>query len=226
MIVSTPYSFLYQTTYLGQETLVKGTETLLLEHGSDSGESPVVLGDLTRDLGGVLNSTLDDVEGSVENSSESTTNGTRDEIVCDLRLLRLSLGEHLSDLENAAEVTSVPEDVAPHGTLKALVESERTLVLDCLENTVDHAVVLSGGGLVLETNLDELEGNDDERLSGTSGSTSQDGERLVHLVHAKHLTVDLAPFIVGSELGSTLGSLHEDGGGDTTVKSGETGAYC
>lgn len=74
----------------------------------------------------------------------------------------------MSDLENAAEVTGVPENVAPHGALETLVQSKRALVLDGLDNTVNHAVVLSSGGLVLETNLDELEGNDDEGLGGTS----------------------------------------------------------
>lgn len=207
------------TTHLGQETLVESTETLLLENSSYGREGPVVLGNLASDLGGVLNSTLDNVQGSVENSSDGTTNGTRDEIVGDLSPLGLSLGEKLSDLENAAEVPSVPEDVTPHSTLKTLVKSERTLVLDSLDDTIDHAVVLSSGSLVLETNLDELEGNDDESFSSTSRGTGEDGELLVHLIDAKHLSVNLAPFIVGSKLGSTLGSLHEDRSGNTAVES-------
>jgi hypothetical protein len=190
-------------TYLGQETLVQSAETLLLEHSSDGGESPVVLGDLASDLGGVLNSALDDVQGSVEDGSESTTNGTRNEIVGDLSLLVLSLGKHLSDLENAAKVTSVPEDVAPHGTLETLVEGERTLVLDCLDDTVDHAVVLSSRSLVLETNLDELEGNDDKRLGSTSSGTGEDGERLVHLIHATLPHSSLAANLV-ARLGASI----------------------
>ncbi|KAI6753196.1 hypothetical protein HG531_005365 [Fusarium graminearum] len=221
----TSNSLFDKITYLGQETLVQSTETLLLEHSSDGRESPVVLGDLASDLGGVLNSALDNIKRSVKHGSEGTTNGTRDEVVGDLSLLVLSLGEHLSDLENAAEVTGVPEDVAPQGALETLVEGERTLILDCLDDTVDHAVVLSSRGLVLQTNLDELEGDDDERLGGTSSGTGEDGERLVHLVHTKHLSVDLAPFIVGGELGSSLGSFHENGGRDTTVETGETSAF-
>jgi hypothetical protein len=124
------------TTHLGQETLVESTETLLLENGSYGREGPVVLGNLTGDLGGVLNSTLDNVQGSVENSSDGATNGTRDEIIGDLSPLGLSLGEKLSDLENAAEVTSVPEDVTPQGGFETVVESEGTFIFHRLDNTI------------------------------------------------------------------------------------------
>ena len=65
--------------------------------------------------------------------------------------------------------------------------------------------------LTLQSNLDQLEGHNDESLGGTSGCAGQDGERLVHLGDAEHVPVELAPLVVGSELGGALGSLHEDG---------------
>lgn len=207
---------------LGNESLVQSGETLLLENGANGREGPVILGNDTRDLGGVLNSALDDIQGGVENGTNGTTDGTGDEIVDHLALLGIGLGEELSDLENAAKVTSVPEDVAPESALKTLVEGKGALILDSLDDTVNHTVVLSSRGLVLETNLDELEGNDDERLGGTSGSTSEDGERLVHLADTESVAVELSPLVVGGELGSSLGSLHENGGRDTAVESRET----
>lgn len=76
--------------------------------------------------------------------------------------------------------------------------------------------------LTLQPNLDELEGHNDEGLGSTSRCTSEDGERLVHLGDTEHVPVDLAPLVVGSELGGTLGSLHEDGSRDTAVKTGST----
>lgn len=159
-----------------------------------------------------MNTALDDVQGSVENGTDSTTDGTRDQVVCHLALLGTSLGQHLSDLEDAAKVTGVPKNMSPHGTLQTLIHGQDTLVLDSLDNAVNHAIVLASGCLVLETDLDELERNNDEGLGGTSGGTSQNRQGLVHLVHAEHLAVSLAPFIVGGELGSTLGGFHEDGG--------------
>lgn len=209
------------SAYLGQETLVEGTETLLSEDGDDTRPGPVVLGNLAGDLGGVLNSALDDVHGSVENGTDGATDGTGDEVVGHLAALVLGLGEHLADLEDAAKVTGIPEDVAPHGGLETLVHGEDALAADGLDDAVNHALVLARRGLVLETNLDELKGDNDERLGGTSGGASEDREGLVHLADAKHLAVDLAPFVVGGKLGGTLGSLHEDGGGDAAVEAGE-----
>lgn len=108
-------------THLGQETLVKSAESLLLGHGKDRGPSPVVLGNLAGDLGGVLDSALDHVEGCVEDSSDGTTDTSGNHVVEHLALLGVGLGEKLSDLEDTAEVAGVPEDVAPHGALETLV---------------------------------------------------------------------------------------------------------
>lgn len=149
-------------SYLWQESLVQSREALLLEDCADGWEGPVVLGNLTRDLGSVLDSALDDIERSVEDGTDSATNSTRDEVVEHLVLLTLSLGKELANLENATKVAGVPEDVSPHGALKTLVEGERSLVLDSLDDAVDHAIVLSSGSLILETNLDELERDDNE----------------------------------------------------------------
>ena len=168
-----------------------------------------------------MNSALDDIHGGVENRTDGATDGTRDEVVGHLAALILSLGQHLADLEDATKVTSVPENMTPHGTLKTLVHGQDTLILDRLDDTVGHAIVFAGGRLVLQANLDELEGNDDEGFGGTGSSTGKNGERLVHLAYAKHLAVNLAPFVVGGELGGTLGGFHQDRRGDAAVETGE-----
>ena len=76
--------------------------------------------------------------------------------------------------------------------------------------------------LTLQPNLDELEWHNDESLSGTSSGAGKDREPLGHLGDAKKVPVDLAPLVVGSELGSTLGSFHEDGSRDTAVETRST----
>ena len=76
--------------------------------------------------------------------------------------------------------------------------------------------------LTLQPNLDQLERHNDESLGGTSRCAGQDGESLGHLGDTEQVPVDLAPFIVGSELGRTLGSLHEDGSRDTAVETRST----
>lgn len=111
--------------------------------------------------------------------------------------------------------------MAPHGTLKTLVETENTFLAHSLEKTVRSALVPAGRSLVLHANLDELEGNNDEGLGGTGGGTSQDGKRLVHLGRVEDVAPDLAPLIVGGELGGTLRGFHEDGRRDTAVEARE-----
>ena len=76
--------------------------------------------------------------------------------------------------------------------------------------------------LTLQPNLDQLERHNDESLSGTSRCTSQDRESLGHLGDTEQVPVDLAPLVVGGELGGTLGSLHEDGSRDTAVETRST----
>ena len=212
-----------ETENLGDEALVQSAESLLLGNGSNSGPGPVVLGRLAGHLDGVLDARLDDIHGGVDNGTDSATNGTSDDVVDGLALLGLGLGDQLAHLEDAAEVTGVPEDVAPQGRLKTVVHGQDTLVTDGLGDDIDHAVVLAGRGLVLEADLDELEGDDDESLSGTGRSTGKDGQRLVHLGLSEEVPVELAPLVVGGELGGTLGRLHQDGGRDATVESRETG---
>ena len=76
--------------------------------------------------------------------------------------------------------------------------------------------------LTLQPDLDQLERHNDESLSGTSRSASQDREALGHLGDTEQVPVDLAPFVVGSELGGTLGSLHKNGSRDTAVETRST----
>jgi hypothetical protein len=139
-----------KSEHLGNETLVESTEALLLEHRSQRREGPVVLGCHAWHFAGVLNSALHHVQRSVEDGTNSATNGTRDEVVADLdRLVAGRVrGEHSADLEDAAKVTGVPEDVAPHGGLEALVEGKRTFGLDDLANDVKRAGILGGLRLV------------------------------------------------------------------------------
>lgn len=139
-----------KSEHLGDETLVESTEALLLENRAQRRERPIVLGCHTRDLGSVLNSALHHVQRSVEDGTDSATNGTRDKVVADLnRLVAGRVGrKHGADLENTAEVTGVPEDVAPHGRLETLVKGKRTFGLDDLANDVKRAGVLGGLGLV------------------------------------------------------------------------------
>lgn len=204
---------------LGDETLVKSAEALLPGDGEESGPGPVVLGDLTGDLDGVLDAGLDNVHGGVEDGTDGTTYGTGDQVVGELAGLVAGLGEKLPDLEDAAKVTGVPGNVPPKGGLETVVHGEETLVLDGLADNIHHSVVLAGGGLVLESDLDKLKRHDDEGFGGTGAGTSKDGEGLGHLVHGEEVAVDLSPLVVGGELGGTLGGLHQDGGGDTTVET-------
>ena len=48
----------------------------------------------------------------------------------DVFVFRRVQGQELADLEDAAEVAGVPEDVAPDGGLEALVERERSFGAD------------------------------------------------------------------------------------------------
>lgn len=99
---------------------------------------------------------LDDIHGSVQDGTNSTTDGTGNDIVGDLSLLGVGLGQQGANLEDDTKVTSVPEDVAPQCALKTVVQSQDTLVLDCLLDDIQRTAVQSGRGLVLETNLDYL----------------------------------------------------------------------
>ena len=133
-----------RTQDLWQKTLVQRTETLLLRNKFQSGPRPAVLGNTARNLRAVLYSALDDIHWSVEDGTDSASNGTRDEIVShlDRLVLRRVRRQESADLEDAAKVTAVPEDVAPCGGLKALVEGPDTLLTNDLLDAVEHAVVL------------------------------------------------------------------------------------
>lgn len=210
-----------ETEDLGQETLVKRAESFLASDGAESGPGPVVLGHDAGDLGGVLNARLDDVHGGVEHRSGRSTNGTGDQVVHNLLALVTRLrGGHLgAHLENAAKVTGVPQDVAPQCRLETIVQRQGSLLLDNLAHNIQHSVVLVRLRLVLQPDLDQFERHHDKCFRGSCGSASEDGQGLGGLFNTEQVTVERAPGVIGGELGSTLGSLHQDGGGDTTVKT-------
>lgn len=139
-----------ETEHLGQETLVQRAETFLSGDHAESWPGPAVLGYTTSNLRAVLYSALHHIHGGVENSSEGTTNSTGDQIVAHLNALVLGwvLGKESTDLEDTTEVTSVPEDVAPHGRFEALVERQGAFLADDFGNAIHHAVVLGSLGLV------------------------------------------------------------------------------
>ena len=56
--------------------------------------------------------------------------------------------------------------------------------------------------LVLQSDLDELEGDDDKGLGCSGRSTSENGERLVHLLFAEQVAVEATPRVVCREFGS------------------------
>jgi hypothetical protein len=182
-----------QSQHLGQEALVQRCEALFSRDNGKRAPCPVVLGQLPRHLWRVLNTTLDNIHGGVENRSHGSSDRTRNQIIRDLALLVRRGRQERADLEDAAKVASVPEDVAPHGGLEALVEGEGPFLLDDLGHAVDHAVVLVRLGAVLQADLDELEGDDDEGFGGTGGCAGEDREGLVHLVDAEEVAVEGAP---------------------------------
>lgn len=193
-----------QPEHLGRESLVQGREALLFHDRAERRPGPVVLGCLSCDLGRVLDARLDDIHGGVQDSTDSSSNSTRDEIVCDLALLISCLGQQCADLEDAAKVAGVPENVPPHRRLQSLIQREGTLLRDCLPEAVDHAIVLVCLRLVLEPDLDQLEWDDDEGFGGSCSSTRQDRQGLIHLRLAEDIAVECAPRVIGCEFGCAV----------------------
>lgn len=210
-----------QSKHLGQETLIQSAESFLARNSRNSGPGPVVLGYGASNLGAVLYTRLDDVHGCVEDGTCCTTDSTGNHVSHDLLALvaRFRFGELLADLEDAAEVTGVPENVAPERGLETVVHGENTFFLDDLSDDVNHAVILVCLGLVLETNLDELKRDDNEGLCGSGRGAGENCQGLGRLVNAEEVAVEGTPAVVGGELGGTLGSLHQDGSGDTTIQT-------
>lgn len=190
-----------QSQHLGQETLVQRREALLPHDGAERRPCPVVLGYCACDLGRILDTRLGNIHRGVQDGTNSATDSAGQQIVGNLTLLIGSSGQKSADLEDAAKVASVPQNMPPHGRLETLVEGERAFLLDNLRNAVHHAIVLVRLGLVLQSDLDELEGYDDESLGSAGGSASENGQGLVHLVHAEQIAVERAPRVVCCELG-------------------------
>ena len=209
-----------QTEHLRHETLVQGAEPFLLHDGGHGRPGPIVLGHLAGHLGGVLDPRLDHVHRGVEDGTDDTTNGTGNQVVAGLLALvtGLNLGKLGADLEDRAEVASIPEDVTPQGRFETVVHCERSFGLDNLLHDVQHAIVF--GRAVLETDFDQFKGDNDECLGGTGGSTGQSSQALRLLLHTKQATVVRTPAVIGRELGRTLGGFHQNGGRDTTVQTG------
>lgn len=205
---------------LRKEPLVEGAKALFTQHNAQGRPCPVVLSDLALDLACALDSGLDDVEGRVQSGTDGTTDHTADQVVEGLLLGVLSLRQQVTDLEDDTKVSCVPDDVSPQGGLETVVEGENALVTHGLEQHVHGTLVDAGLGLVLESDLDQFERHDDERLGGTCTGTVEDRQALVELVHAERLLPERAPGVVSSELGGPLGSLHQDGSGDPSVERG------
>lgn len=142
---------------------------------------------------------------SIENSSKGSSGGAGDEIVQHLSLLGLLLGQNRLDLVDDTKVTGVPGNVSPHGALESVVHGQNSLLGDNLAHDIDHARVLAGGGLVLQANLDELEGDDNERLGRSSSGTSQNRQGLGLLSHAEGVAVDFPPLVVGGKFRCSAG---------------------
>lgn len=189
-----------ETEDLGRKALVQGTEALLASDADESGVGPLA-------SGVELQTRLDDIEGSVDDSTDETTDGTGGEVVTHLLVLGLGLGKESLDLEDRTEVTTVPPPVTPESGLHALVDTgdvraarrsqntisyspEETVGLDDLLDNVEGASV--GRGLVLETDLDQLKGGNDKRLGGTGEATSEEGDALGGLLLAA-VSEDRAP---------------------------------
>jgi hypothetical protein len=130
-----------QSQHLGQEALVQRTEALLFHDRAERGPCPIVLGDCSCDLGRVLDARLDHVHGRVENGSYGATDSTRKHVTPHLARLGLRLGQQLPHLEDASEVSRVPENVAPHCAFESLVEGEGSLVFHNLGKAVNQPVV-------------------------------------------------------------------------------------
>lgn len=207
-----------QSQHLGDETLVQRRRALLPGNSGHRTPGPVVLGRLARDLGRVLDPRLDHVHGGVETGTDRATDRTADQVRHHLSLLGVRLGKQRLDLEDTPEVTRVPEDVSPERGFQPVVHGQDALVLDDLGHHINHAIVFARGGLVLQPDLDQLEGHDDEGLGGAGAGSREDGEALGLLCLAEGVAVELTPAVVGGELDGTLGGFHEDGRRDAAVE--------
>ena len=74
---------------------------------------------------------------------------------------------------------------------------------DDLAHAVQHASVFVRLRLVLQSDLDELEWDDNEGFRRTGCRASQDGQALIHLGDSECVSIELTPFVVGGELGSS-----------------------
>lgn len=190
-----------QSQHLWQKALIQRTKALFPRNRTQRRPCPVILWHLTSNLWRILNTRLNHIHRSIKNRTNRSTHRPRNQIIRDLPLLIRRSRQQRADLENTTKVPRVPEDVAPHCRLEALVEREGAFLLDDLGDAVDHAVVLVGLGAVLEADFDEFEGDDDEGFGCAGGGAGEDGEGLVHFGDAEEVAVEGAPGVVGGEFG-------------------------
>lgn len=60
---------------------------------------------------------------------------------------------------------------------------------------------------ILETDLDEFEGDDDEGFCCSCGCAGEGCEGLVHLGDAEEVAVELSPLVVGGEFGGSVKAI-------------------
>ena len=132
-----------QSQDLRQETLVQRTKALLPHNRAQRRPRPSILRHTTRNLGRILYPALRHIHRRVQDGADSSTHTPGDEIVAHLEGLVFGrvFGQQRADLEDAAEVAGVPEDVAPDGGLEALVEGQDAFLADDFGDAVEHAVV-------------------------------------------------------------------------------------
>jgi hypothetical protein len=190
---------------------------------------------------------LDNVHRSVQNGADSATDRTGKNIIGDLSPLGFCFGEQGANLENNTEVPGVPENVSPQRALQTVVQSKDALVCDRLLDDIQRPAIQGRRGLVLESNLDywllavycfnscllhrksytpredmvghtKLKWYNHKSLGGSSGSSSQDRQALVHLGDTESISIELAPRVICGELGGTLRRFHQDGSCDASIE--------
>ena len=163
-----------ETENLGGITLPERAVALLLEDLEDGGPGP------GSSSGRVLEARLDDVEGGVEGGGEGARESSNHKVAehKELTALPVALGRGRSvDSVDGTEVGGVPNSVTPEGGLETLVEGQRSLLTEGLHDGIHGVSIATSVGTILHTNLDQLEGNDDNSLSHTGARTSGSGSR-------------------------------------------------
>lgn len=163
------------------DTLVEGTEALMLEHVAGD-EDDALHGSLARLSLGLLQSRLDGIDGGVGEGTHGTGDETEEEMLIGGKLLVLGLDllEVLLHVGVCSEVDGLVGTLAEGGEGDTTVESGEALLADdgvrsVSSVTVTRDVERIGHGVMLslETDLHDLHGGDDsDGLSDTGSETS------------------------------------------------------